>query len=155
VVTHHEKQEIHDRNGNVIDTSAKRLYGSKFLNAFFTKNYKLKLFNGIHRLVLGKDREGESMPEQEMKLVKPQYDLDSRLFFSIDETELNTSYMSVKKALKELKRCLPIDLYKKAGISKARFYQIKDQLIKSGEMLAEHDGKKIFYAHPDFRHVEE
>ena len=149
IITHHEMQEQYNKfGGKAIEIGKKRLYGSKFLNAFFTKNYKLKVFDGMHKLELGKDREGESMTEQEMKLIVPQHDIDSRLVFSINEADIDTSITKVKKALLELRKCLPKVLWETAKVSKSRFYQVRENMIKSGEMLIEQHGKKTYCVWP-------
>lgn len=144
ICLHHTPKDSFAMDGTKID-KGHRPIGSTFWDGFFTTTFKLvKRNTGLHYLVPGKDRDGDTVGDIPMYMVKPQEDRAGRYFFTQDVDKITnhgkTNEFKVMELFKSKARRYPDELFyakndKQDGdprISKTSFYSIIHKLVNNG-----------------------
>lgn len=131
IVNHHDTKDSY-HEGKVVRKSDNDIFGSTFWSAFFNHNFKFKAINGVHYLIVGKQRSGKIMDKIPMKMVEP-----APLLFTSNE-DMSLGHIKVKKVLEGSdKRFTYKQLVAMTQLSKNTIYRAIHSLGKAVENVAE------------------
>ena len=140
IVLHHDNKAIY-HEGRIIDRGNKNIFGSVFWGAFFNQNYKLKSWNNIHTLEIGKSRSGKMTDKLEMKLLEP-----SPLMFTLCDDELDLSTARVIAVLKKSEKPMsPMEVQKAIDMSRATAFRALAKLVATERAIKTFEGNNTFY----------
>lgn len=114
IVINHDAKESFDKEGNAVDYGNARTFGSQMWLAFFNHNFRLKKFNGMHRLEIGVQRSGKIIEQLDMKL------LEKPLMFTNNAMQAPSRENKVSELLKTENRWMhQPEIMKRTGNSQA------------------------------------